>query len=128
MSKEMNTEEAIEICEEIKRESKEASKCALAGGNEAEKWNKEAEAIETVLADRERLIKERDGIYEDYQDLGKEYYNSIPKDKIKEKTEQLKEEYKKEVVKNSTKAFILKCQIEAYEELLKEGDKYERYI
>ena len=31
------------------------------------------------------LEKERDGIYADYQDLGKAYYDSIPKQKIRDK-------------------------------------------
>ena len=46
--------------------------------------------------------------------------NSILKQKIRDKLEELKKEYIKELEKNSTKAFILKCQISVIEELLKE--------
>lgn len=45
----------------------------------------------------------------------------IPKSKIKENMEELKQEYKIELEKNSIKAFILKCKIEALEELLQKG-------
>ena len=43
--------------------------------------------------------------------------NSIPKQKVKDKLEELKKEYTKELEKNSTKAFILKCQITVVEEI-----------
>ena len=42
----------------------------------------------------------------------------IPKSLIKEKIEELKAEYKIALEENSTKAFILKCQIQVLEELL----------
>lgn len=42
------------------------------------------EAINVVLNDRNDLIKQLDGIYADYQDLGKAYCNSVSKDKIRE--------------------------------------------
>ena len=38
-----------------------------------------SEAIKTVLYELEKVKKERDSIYQDYQDLGKEFYNSISK-------------------------------------------------
>ena len=38
-----------------------------------------SEAIETVLYELEKVTKERDSIYQDYQDLGKEFYNNISK-------------------------------------------------
>lgn len=46
----------------------------------------------------------------------------IPKSKVEEKIEELKQEYKIELEKNSIKAFILKCKIEALEELIQEGE------
>lgn len=46
------------------------------------KWQK---TIETVLNYIKLLEEERDGIYEDYQDLGKAYYDSIPKQVIRDK-------------------------------------------
>lgn len=39
--------------------------------------------------------------------------------KVKEKLEVLKKEYKEALENNSTKAFILKCQIEILEEIMK---------
>lgn len=42
----------------------------------------------------------------------------VAKDKIREKLEGLEKQYKEALEKNSTKAFILKCQIEILEELL----------
>ncbi len=44
--------------------------------------------------------------------------NSILKQKLKDKLEELKKEYIKELENNSTKAFILKCQITIVEEIL----------
>jgi len=44
----------------------------------------------------------------------------IPKDKIKRIFKDLKRQYKEHLGKNSTKAFILKCQIEIVQELLED--------
>ncbi len=44
--------------------------------------------------------------------------NSIPKQLVKDRTEELKKEYEEALKENSTKAFILKCQIEILKELL----------
>lgn len=44
----------------------------------------------------------------------------IPKQKVKDKIEELKKEYEIALEENSTKAFILKCKIRALEELLEE--------
>ena len=60
-------------------------------------------------------LEESKDIYEDISDY-------IPKSKVEEKIEELKQEYKIELEKNSIKAFILKCKIEALEELLQEGE------
>lgn len=46
--------------------------------------------LTTALGYVKELEKERDGIYADYQDLGKAYYDSIPKQVIKDKIENLK--------------------------------------
>lgn len=40
--------------------------------------------------------------------------------KVKERLEELKKEYKEALENNSTKAFILKCQIEILEEIVRE--------
>ena len=56
-----------------------------------------------------------------------EYMNNfIPKQKLKNKIEELNKEYIKELEKNSTKAFILKCQITIVEELLYGRNKAEK--
>ena len=44
--------------------------------------------------------------------------NLISRETIKEKIEEIQNQYKEELEKNSTKAFILKCQIEILKELL----------
>lgn len=44
----------------------------------------------------------------------------ISKDKIRETLEKLETEYKEKLNKNSIKAFILKCKIEAVQELLED--------
>lgn len=44
----------------------------------------------------------------------------LPKQKIKDKIEELKKEYEIALEENSTKAFILKCKINALEELLED--------
>ena len=46
------------------------------------------------------------------------YENYILKQKIKDKIEELKEQYKIALEENSTKAFILKCQITILQELI----------
>lgn len=62
-------------------------------------------------------------------ELGKETsrkrieFDYIKKEKIKEKIEELKKEYEISLEENSTKAFVLKCQIRVLEELLEEEDE-----
>lgn len=46
--------------------------------------------------------------------------NSISKEVIKEKKQKLEKEYKEYLEENSTKAFILKCQLELINEMLEE--------
>lgn len=46
--------------------------------------------------------------------------NSISKEVIKEKKQELEKEYKEYLEENSTKAFILKCQLELINEMLEE--------
>lgn len=52
-------------------------------GGKGELYNFEAAVILLYIDDLEKKIeeleKERDGIYDDYQDLGKEYYKLIEK-------------------------------------------------
>lgn len=69
----------------------------------------------------ENLIKGYRELEETYDKLAKHFVeNHISKSKIKEKLEELKEEYKIALEENSTKAFILKCQIEILEKLLED--------
>ena len=54
-----------------------------------EKFNREVFEHKTNLECKiGELEEERDGIYADYQDLGKAYYDSIPKQKIRDKIEE----------------------------------------
>ena len=46
------------------------------------------------------ITKERDSIYKDYKDLGKEFYNSIPKKKIEDKIKEI-ENCKMDIVQSS---------------------------
>lgn len=46
--------------------------------------------------------------------------NSIPKEKIENKINKLEKQYKEALEENSTKAFILKCQIEGFKDFKKE--------
>ena len=56
-----------------------------------------------------------------YDDCCKCLLNTIEKQKVKDKIEELKKEYEIALEENSTKAFILKCKISALEELLEES-------
>ena len=93
------------------------------------------DCIETVLKELERLqeenselkLKERNRCLGKYGEI--EVHNVInktlqedyiPKDKIREKIEELEKEYKEALEENSTKAFRLKCQVEILKELLEE--------
>ena len=55
-----------------------------------------------------------------YDDCCKCLLDTIEKQKVKDKIEELKKEYEIALEENSTKAFILKCKISALEELLEE--------
>ena len=98
--------------------------------------DEEVQAIENILSDYKRVLKENkelkkfivEGItietnspYQNYQ-LNFLRENFIPVQKIKDKIEELKEEYKTDLEKNSTRAFILKCQITILEDLLEEKE------
>lgn len=84
-------------------------------------------AIEHILAEREadkKRIKELEQKNELlkylYDDCCKCLLDTIEKQKVKDKIEELKKEYEIALEENSTKAFILKCKISALEELLEE--------
>lgn len=78
-------------------------------------------AIAGVLERIKELEKENIQLEAIKDEAIKRYnFESIPKQKIKDKLEELKKEYIKELEKNSTKAFILKCQITIVEEILEE--------
>lgn len=148
MSKEMNTEEMIELYKELKRNAE------CVGSIETDFFFELVDKLLTELKkqtniakkeynehmlmreQRNRFEKENIRLKEENEKLSKAnkiYINSIQniapvlnenyveKDKIKEKIEELKIEYKEELEENSTRAFILKCQIEILEELLKES-------
>lgn len=94
MNKEL--EEAIEMLKKLKQQ-----KYVSLSNYEAKISINQATAIETVS---------------NYID------NSISKEVIEKKKNQMLEEYKEVIETNSTKAFIMKCQIEFAEELLKGGE------
>jgi len=80
-------EEDIKILEEFIGEGSKDWKCIDCGFN----CTGEIQAIENLIKGYKEVEKERDGIYADYQDLGKAYYESIPKSKVKEIIEELEE-------------------------------------
>lgn len=95
--------------------------------------NKELEEairqLKDIKQDKESFIendREHDEIFEEdikAIDIILNYIdNSISKEVIEKKKNQMLEEYKKLIETNSTKAFIMKCQIEFAEELLKGGE------
>ncbi len=63
------------------------------------------------------------GVYKEKQELTSTLGDSISKSLIKETIEKLRKEYKEKQAENSIKAFVLKCQIEILEKLLK-GEDY----
>ena len=66
----------------------------------------------------ECLTKRIKELEENQKQMCEEYCPKL--NKIKDKLEELKKEYETALEENSTKAFILKCQISVIEELLKE--------
>lgn len=72
-----------------------------------------------------KLEKENASKQEAYDDCYRTYkhykqFESIPTQKVKDKIEELKKEYEIVLKENSTKAFILKCQIKILEKLLED--------
>lgn len=55
------------------------------GITEEDSFDKQVYSMKTLINRIKELEKERDGIYADYQDLGKAYYDSIPKQVIRDK-------------------------------------------
>ena len=78
---------------------------------------RECQAIENVLADRERLIEENKVLKEDYQ-TENQYYEETIKAKIEELEKQIKE-YQKET-NYPRELYVNSVIIEALEELLGE--------
>ena len=85
------------------------------------------EAIENILSEREQDKKRIEELEEKnkhlkyvYDDCCKCLLDTIEKQKVKDKIEELKKEYEIALEENSTKAFILKCKISALEELLED--------
>ncbi len=80
---------------------------------------KDIEIVLQALEDKEKTIADdaEDEITRFKKVILKDY---IPKKKIEDKLDKLVKEYKEELEKNSIKAFILKCQIEILQELLKD--------
>ena len=67
----MDIEKAIKNVKEQLKNIKKANECGLATKGE---FNEDIEAIESVLNELETAQKETQQVLDDYQDLGKEYY------------------------------------------------------
>lgn len=90
----------------------------------------ECENLETILNLIEKLQKENEELKNQEATarrinelLVQRYSNSIPVQKVKDNIEKLKAQYKTALEKNSTEAFILKCQITILQELIKESEE-----
>ena len=122
----MTEEKAIEIIDKMIKSYIEADECGLSNND----FKHEIEAMQTVLnmlKEKDKRIKEleeekknRVDFQKKYIEVTNLYLNSISKQKIKDKIEELKKEYKIALEENSTKAFILKCKINVLEEILEE--------
>lgn len=78
--------------------------------------NKELE--ESIIIFKELEIEDDKEFIKARETILKALENSISKEVIKEKKQKLEKEYKECLEENSTKAFILKCQLEILEELV----------
>ncbi len=96
--------EAVEICKQCKYRKK---------ARELETRQEELQEENNKL---ERANKTYINSIQSITPVLLEYY--IPKDIIREKIKEMQKEYKEALEENSTKAFILKCQITILEELL----------
>lgn len=93
MSKEMNIEESIKVLEKIKEMFLHLKNYGWIEDFKRDfDTDKTIQAIETVLADRERLIKDNYKLDRENQKLFEIQFEYISKDKIKEKIEELKNE------------------------------------
>lgn len=80
--------------------------------------NKELEeAIKTLVEENTTWKKEKA-----IKTLRSYIENSIPKQIVEEKQNELQKEYEEALEENSTKAFILKCKLEMIKELLDESN------
>ena len=87
--------------------------------------NKDLEQIEKEHKEENGRLRDRVKELESINAMQEYRINEmdIPRSKLKEKLENLKKDYKEALEENSTKAFILKCQIEILQELLEESEK-----
>ena len=80
---------------------------------------KEEQAIKHILEELKQDKKKIAELETKQKEMCEEYCYKTTK--IKDKTEELKKQYEIELEENSTRAFILKCQIKILEELLEEN-------
>ena len=111
---------AIELLEDIKNNSWTTKYIMSSDSKNAElllnliaKLQKENEELKNQEATARRINEL----------LVQRYSNSIPVQKVKDNIEKLKAQYKTALEKNSTEAFILKCQITILQELIKESEE-----
>ncbi len=109
-------------------EAIERIKYLLTDGCDCEACKKDKKAYKTVSKELERLQEENSKL----ERANKTYINSIqsitpvlleyyiPKDIIREKIKEMQNQYEEALEENSTKSFILKCQIEGFKEFEKE--------
>lgn len=132
MKENIKIEQAVKLLEEDRDNYIEASQCGLEYPSDNREHKEKAQAIETILKELERL-QEENSQYKRIKDIAdnitqreveeaikKANKEFIKKDKIREKLEDLEKQYVEALEENSTKAFILKCQMEILKEILEE--------
>ena len=112
-----NIEEDIKFIEEMIKEYKTFGDLHNPDYEDTDRIYK---ALENMLKRIKELEQKNGYLKYLYDDCCKCLLDTIEKQKVKDKIEELKKEYEIALEENSTKAFILKCKISAFEELLEE--------
>lgn len=112
-----NIEEDIKFIEEMIKEYKTFGDLHNLDYEDTDRIYK---ALENMLKRIKELEQKNEHLKYLYDDCCKCLLDTIEKQKVKDKIEELKKEYEIALEENSTKAFILKCKISALEELLEE--------
>lgn len=117
-----NAEIEIQALENFIKEYKDSEDILKNITKENLEYKQYIRRLEEKLKRYEKYLENKDkrfneALENEYQERKTDY---IPKSKVKEKIEELKKEYEIALEENSTKAFILKCQIDILEKLMED--------